>query len=68
MNEEEDKRLSYNYISKSFDNTECIQSSIDYTGIKAEVTINYEDAIQKLVTPDKKDRCDYYYCYKTILG
>ena len=43
--------------SKSMDNTECIQSSIDYTGIKAEVVINYKDAIEKLTRPGtyKKD-------------
>jgi len=46
MNEGEDERLSYEYITKSMDNTECIQSSIDYTGIKAEVVINYKDAIK----------------------
>ena len=40
MNEGEDERLSYEYITKSIDNIEYIQSSIDYTGIKAEVVIN----------------------------
>ena len=49
MNEGEDERLSYEYITKSMiNNTECFQSSIDYTGIKAEVFINYKDAIEKL--------------------
>lgn len=47
MNEGEDKRISYEYIIKSMDNTECIQSSIDYTGIKSEILINYKDAINK---------------------
>ena len=63
MNEGEDERLSYNYITKSSDNSECIQSSIDYTGIQTEVVINYKDAIQKLTKPgNKKDCCDYYAC------
>ena len=63
MNEGEDERLSYNYITKSSDNSECIQSSIDYTGIQAEVVINYKDAITKLTQPGtKKDCCDYYAC------
>ena len=48
MNEGEDERLSYEYITKSIDNTEYIQPSIGYTGIKAEVVINYKDAIEKL--------------------
>ena len=64
MNEGEDERLSYEYITKSKDNTECIQSSIDYTGIKAEVVINYKEAIERLTRPGtfKKDCCDYYAC------
>ena len=64
MNEGEDERLSYQYIAQSMDNTECIQSSIDYTGIKAEVVINYKDAIERLIKPGtyKKDCCDYYAC------
>ena len=63
MNEGEDERISYEYISKSKDNTECIQSSIDYTGIKAEVVINYKDAIERLTKPgNKKNCCDYYAC------
>jgi hypothetical protein len=63
MNEGEDERLSYEYITKSMDNTECIQSSIDYTGIKAEVVINYKDAIERLIKPgNKKNCCDYYAC------
>ena len=64
MNEGEDERLSYEYITQSMDNTECIQSSIDYTGIKAEVVINYKDAIERLTRPGtyKKDCCDYYAC------
>ena len=64
MNEGEDKRISYEYITKSRDNTECIQSSIDYTGIKCEVVINYKDAIDRLINPGtyKKDYCDYYAC------
>ena len=48
MNEGEDERLSYEYITKSKDDTECIQSSIYYTGIQVEVLINYKDAIEKL--------------------
>ena len=64
MNEGEDQRLSYNYIKKSFDNTECIQSSIDYTGIQADVVINYKDAIERLTREGtfKKGYCDYYAC------
>ena len=64
MNEGEDERLSYQYIARSKDNTECIQSSIDYTGIKAEVVINYKDAINKLTKCGnyKKGCCDYYAC------
>ena len=64
MNEGEDERLSYQYITQSMDNTECIQSSIDYTGIKAEIVINYKDAIERLTRPGtyKKDCCDYYVC------
>ena len=64
MNEGEDERLSYEYITKSKDDTECIQSSIDYTGIQAEVVINYKDAIQKLTREGtfKKGYCDYYAC------
>ena len=64
MNKGEDKKLSYEYIYKSTDKTECIQSSIEFTGIKAEVVINYEDAIQRLTRPGwyKKDCCDYYAC------
>ena len=64
MNEGEDERLSYEYITKSMDNTECIQSSIDYTGIQSEVVINYKDAIDKLIKPGefKKGCCDYYAC------
>ena len=64
MNEGEDKRISYEYISKSFDNNECIQSAIDYTGIQTDVVINYKDAILKLISEGtyKKGCCDYYAC------
>ena len=64
MNKGEDERLSYEYITKSMDNTECIQSSIDYTGIQSEVVINYKDAIERLIRPGtyKKGCCDYYAC------
>ena len=64
MNEGEDERLSYEYITKSKDGTECIQSSIEYTGIKVEVVINYEDAIKKLTAEGtyKKGHCNYYDC------
>ena len=64
MNEGEDERLSYEYITKSIDNTEYIQPSIGYTGIKAEVVINYKDAIEKLTRPGnyKKDCFEYYTC------
>ena len=52
MNENEDKRLSYQYIQKkSSEDTECIQSSIDYTGIKTVVVTNYRDAIRELIKP-----------------
>ena len=44
INEDEDQRLSYKYIMESKYNTESIQSSLDYTGIKVEVVINYKDA------------------------
>ena len=40
--------VSYKDITKSIDNIEYIQPSIGYTGIKAEVVINYKDAIEKL--------------------
>jgi hypothetical protein len=64
MEEREDERLSYEYITKSKDDTECIQSSIDYTGIQAEVVINYKDAIEKLTREGtfKEGYCDYYAC------
>jgi hypothetical protein len=64
MNEGEDPRLSHEYILKSSDNSECIQSSIDYTGIQAEVVINYKDAIERLTRQGsyKKGCCDYYAC------
>ena len=63
MNEGEDERLSYEYITQSMDNTDCFQSSIYYTGIQAEVVINYKDAIERLTRPGtKKDCCDYYAC------
>ena len=63
MNEGEDSRLSYEYILKSPDGSECIQSSIDFTGIKAEVVINYKDAIDRLTRQgSKKNCCDYYAC------
>ena len=63
MNEGEDERLSYKYITTSKDGSECIQSSIDYTGIQAEVVINYKDAIEKLTRETyKKGYCDYFAC------
>ena len=64
MNEGEDKRISYEYISKSFDHNECLQSAIDYTGIQIDVVINYKDAILKLISNGKykKGYCDYYAC------
>ena len=64
MNEGEDKRISYEYISKSFDNNDCFQSAIDYTGIQTDVVINYKDAILKLTSEGtyKKGYCDYYAC------
>ena len=65
MNEGEDERLSYKYITMPKNNNlECIQSSIDYTGIKVDVVINYKDAINKLIRPGtyKKNCCDYYAC------
>jgi len=67
MNEGEDSRLSYEYILKSSDNSECIQSSIDYTCIQAEVVINYKDAIERLTRQGtyKKGCCDYYACIIT---
>ena len=64
MNKSEDERLSYEYILKSFDNSECIQSALDYTGIKVEVVINYKDAIEKLIRPGiyRNGYCDYFAC------
>jgi len=64
MNKGEDERLSYEYITKLMDNTECIQSSIDYTGIQTEIIINYKDAIERLIRPGtyKKGTYDYYEC------
>ena len=65
MNEGEDPRLSYEYITKkSSEDSESIQSSIDYTGIKVEVVINYKDAIERLTREGtyKKGYCDYYAC------
>ena len=63
MNEGEDERLSYDFITKSKDGTECIQSSIDYTGIQTDVVINYKDAIEKLTEETyKKGYCDYFAC------
>ena len=64
MNEGEDKRISYEYISKSIDNNLCFQSAIDYTGIQTDVVINYKDAILKLTSKGtyKKECCDYYAC------
>ncbi len=55
-------RLFYEYIKKSMDSTGCIQSSINYKGIQAEVIINYKDAIDKLIKPGeyKKGCCNYY--------
>ena len=62
MDEDEDERLSYEYITKSKDDIECNKSSIGYSGIQAEVVINYKDVIQKLTREGaiKKDYCDYY--------
>ena len=62
MNKGEEERLSYEYIKKSKDNSEYIQSSIDYMGIQAEVVINYIDPIERLTRPGKykKDFCHYY--------
>ena len=64
MNEKEDKRLSHKYIEQTIDDSDCIQSSIDFTGIKAEVVTNYEEAIRRLIKPGsyKKGFCDYYAC------
>ncbi len=36
-------------------NTICIQSSIDYIGIKCEVVTNYKDALNELTKSYKKD-------------
>jgi len=46
--------LSNKYIKKLKDNTECIQSSIEYIGIKCEVVTNYKDAINELIKSYKK--------------
>ena len=64
MNKGEDSRLSYEYILKPSDNSECIQSSIEFTGIQAEYVTNYKDAIERLTRKStyKKDSCDYYAC------
>ena len=45
MDEGEDEKLLYEYITKSKDDIECNKSSIDYSGIHGEVVINYKDAI-----------------------
>jgi len=59
----ENEGLSDEYIKKSKElDTECIQSSIDYTGIECEVVTNYEDAINKLISGYKRDYCNYYAC------
>ena len=61
----ENEGLSDEYIKKSKEvDTECIQSSIDYTGIEYEVVKNYEDAINKLISDYKRDYCNYYVCIK----
>jgi len=59
----ENEGLSDEYIKKSKEvDTECIQSSIDYTGIECEVVTNYEDTINKLISDYKRDYCNYYAC------
>ena len=40
MIDDENEGLSDQYICESKDENECIQSSIDYTGIKCEVVTN----------------------------
>ena len=63
MNEGEDKRLSYENLLRSLDGYECFKSSIEYTGIQAEVVINYKDAIERLTRQSIiKNCCDYYAC------
>ena len=63
MIEGENEGLSDKYIMESkIYETECIQSSIDYTGIECKVVTNYKDAINELTKSYKKDYCEYYSC------
>ena len=62
MIDDENEGLSDRYITESKDENECIQSSIDYTGIKCEVVTNYEDAINKLIDSNQEGYCEYYSC------
>ena len=63
MIDNEKEELSDKYIKESkYKKNECIQSSIDYTGIKCEVVTNYKDAINELTKSYKKDYNEYYAC------
>ena len=54
MIDDENEWLSLKYIKESKDEIECIQSSIDYTGIKCEVVTNYKEAIKELTKSYQK--------------
>ena len=70
MNEGEDKRLSYENLLRSLDGYECFKSSIEYTGIQAEVVINYKDAIERLTRQSIKKLlrllCLHNYKWRTL--
>ena len=62
MNSKENKYLSDKYVNQSVGSNECIQSSIDYYGIKCEVVKNYKDAIDRLTSRYNNKYCEYYAC------
>ena len=66
MNENEEKAFSYKYIKEKYKNQdkyECIQSSLEYTGIEVDYVINYKDAIIKLTnSTQRQNYCDYFAC------
>ena len=66
MNEKEKRAFSYKYLKEKYENkkdNECIQSSLDYTGIEVDYVINYKDAILKLTKSTQRNGyCDYFAC------
>ena len=63
MNNKENVNLSYKYIkNKSDPKNECILSSLEYTGMDIDISINYKDAIEKLLKSSVKGKCDYLIC------